>query len=298
MEVVFTPAQRHGGRQANLKGRARPLLFSTLGVTLELASAFCLVCLCLIFTAANVFAQGVDNVLPQSGRWVTDRADMLSSSEEQMLERKLGSYADTTSTQIIVVTLPNLEGYDPMEYAISLGRAWGVGQQGKDNGIVVLVSRDDRQIAIAVGYGLEGAVPDAIADRIRRNIIVPQFRQGQFYAGLSAGVEALIAASRGEFQADEIRRPGGGSGIDPATIFVIMIILFFVLSSFRKRGGGGGPSRRRSRYGGPPVIIWGGGFGGGSKGGGFGGGFGGGGFGGGFSGGGGSFGGGGASGGW
>jgi uncharacterized protein len=223
---------------------------------------------------------------------------MLTPTEEQLLTQKLVAYDDSTSNQIAVVTVPNLQGEDPIQFAVELGRRWGVGQEGRDNGVVLLVSRDDRTITIAVGYGLEGAIPDALADRIRRNVIVPLFRQGQYYEGISAGVDALIQAAAGEYTAVPRQTPGEGGGIDAATIFILLIIAFFIFSSFGGgRGGGRGRKRHYHRHrGGPPVIIWGGGFGGGGGwgGGGFGGG-GGGGFGG-F--GGGSFGGGGASGDW
>ncbi len=251
---------------------------------------------CVIVLAGSARAQGT-GALPAQGRPVVDAGDMLTPTEEQILTQKLVSYEDSTSNQIAVVTIPSLEGQDPIQYAVELGRRWGVGQAGKDNGVVLLVSRDDRTITIAVGYGLEGAIPDALADRIRRNVMVPYFRQGQYYEGISAGVDALIQAAAGEFTADRDQSPGEGGGIDAATIFILLIIAFFIFSSFG--GGGRGRGRRRRHYrhrGGPPVIIWGGGFGGGGGwgGGGFGGG-GGGGFGG-F--GGGSFGGGGASGNW
>ena len=230
---------------------------------------------------------------------------MLSPQEEQLLEQRLVSYDDSTSTQIVIVTVPNLGGAEPIDYAVTLGREWGVGQAEHDNGVVVLVSRDDRSITIATGYGLEGAIPDVIADRIRRNVITPYFREGRFYEGLAAGAEAIMAAARGEFTAED-RTPHSRTppGVDLGLIFVIFIILYFVFSSMGSGGGKGrgkgGGRRHRSRFGGPPIIIWGGG-GFGGRGGGFGGGgFGGfGGGGGGFGGfGGGSFGGGGASGSW
>jgi uncharacterized protein len=254
----------------------------------------------MILGASIVRAQ--DALIPPTAAWVTDRGDMLSAAEERLLAQRLAGYADTTSTQIVVVTLPDLQGADPVEVAVELGRQWGVGQAGQDNGIVILLSRDDRTITISVGYGLEGAIPDAVADRIRRNIMVPLFREGRFYDGLSAGVDALISAARGEFRAETTARRPQGGGMDAATLFVVLIILFFVISAARKGGGGSGggrPRRHRSRIGGPPVIIWGGGggWGSGNRGGFGGGGFGGGGFGG-FGGGGGSFGGGGASGRW
>ncbi|HET6567998.1 MAG TPA: TPM domain-containing protein [Rhodothermales bacterium] len=255
---------------------------------------------CFSLPLGIVRAQNLD-VVPSQGQLVVDQAGMLSASEEQALNQELIAYDDSTSNQIVVVTIPTLNGADPINYAVSLGRKWGVGQEGKDNGVVMLIGRDDHTITIAVGYGLEGAIPDALADRIRRNVMVPLFRQGRFYEGISAGVHALIQAAAGEFEADEQTRRRGGGGLNATTIFILLIIAFFVISAVSNRGGGGGKGGGGRRYrrgvGFPPVIIWGGGFGGGRGGGFGGGGFGGGG--GGFGGfGGGSFGGGGASGGW
>ncbi|MEM6772254.1 MAG: TPM domain-containing protein, partial [Bacteroidota bacterium] len=171
-----------------------------------------------------------------------------------------------------------------------LGRQWGIGQRDKDNGLFILVAREERRVFIATGYGLEGAITDAFAARVIRTIITPAFRQGQFYGGLSEATDALIAAAEGEFQADDLRQPSRPIPISGELVFLLLIIAFFVISNLRSGGGRGGQRYRRGG-GGPPVIIWGGGgFGGGGS-------FGGGGFGGGF-GGGGSFGGGGAGGGW
>jgi uncharacterized protein len=259
-----------------------------------------LFCCCFVLLAGasgTPDAAGQDvAVLAPTGQWVTDRADMLSDTVERTLSRKLASYADTTSTQIIVVTLPTLDGVPASDYATALGRSWGVGQQGQDNGVVILASRDDRQVFIATGYGLEGAIPDIIAGRIVRNVIVPNFRQGRFYDGLSGAADALIVAARGEYEAEPDRRTGRrGLPIDPGLILLIIIIVVTSLSNRNGGGRGGGRRYGSRRRGLPPGIIWGGGWGSGGGGGGFGGG--GGGFGG-FGGGGGGFGGGGAGGSW
>ena len=242
-----------------------------------------------VFMVPVVQAQRVD-VIPSSGRWVTDQAGLLTPTEEEALTRNLRFYADSTSTQIVIVTLPDLGGSDIATYATELGQQWGVGQQGQDNGAVILVSRDDREVFIATGYGLEGVIPDVIASRIVREVLVPNFKQGRFYAGLDGAVDALILAATGEFTADQVPRsytPPDDDGDIFGLLFVIFIIIMFVVSSIGRRGGGGGGGRRYRRHGGPPVIIWGGGwgsgggFGGGGLGGGGCGGFGGGGFGGG-----------------
>lgn len=250
---------------------------------------------------AGVLGQSAQ-VIPPTGQWVTDRGEFLSPVEERSLSLRLASYADTTSTQIVIVTLPSLDGAAASDYAVELGRVWGVGQAGYDNGVVILVSREDRQMFIATGYGLEGAIPDAVASRVYRNILIPNFRQGRYFDGLSQAVDALILAAAGEYEATARDRDSGGMNI--ALVFVMLILVVFVVIALRDAGRDDGdgfqPRDRRTRHGGPPIIIW-GGPGTGRRGGGFGGGgfggLGGGGFGG-FGGGGGSFGGGGAGGGW
>lgn len=245
-------------------------------------------------------------VISPTGRWVSDTAGMLSPNEESTLVGRLSSYGESTSTQIVVVTIPSLDGYAASEYATELGRKWGVGQSEYNNGVVLLVSRDDREVFIATGYGLEGAIPDAVASRIVRNVIIPQFKRGNFYGGISEAVDALVAASEGEY---EPPASDGSDGVKEFIVFVILltllIIVIVVIANMGKGSSGGNKPRKRRRR--TPVIIWGDGghrtgwgssSGSWGSGGGFGG-FGGGGFGGGgFSGGGGSFGGGGAGGSW
>ena len=262
-----------------------------------------LAALLVLAVAAPGNAQDIDVIQP-SGQWVTDAAGLLTTGEEGTLSRKLAAYAETSSTQIVVVTIPNLEGRAASDYATSLGRQWGVGQSQYNNGVVLLVSRDDREVFIATGYGLEGAIPDAIASRIVRNVIVPRFRQGDFYGGISNAVDALVDASGGEYSAEDLVTDEVPAEFIVFLILLIaLIVILLVLFSVRNKGGGDGRKRRRRRR--SPVIIWGDsghrtGWGGGSWGSGSwggGGSFGGGGFGG-FSGGGGSFGGGGAGGSW
>lgn len=224
---------------------------------------------------------------------VLDEAGLMSRAEQQRLAQKLTTYERETSTAIVVVTIPSLDGAPISDYAIELGREWGVGSGNVDNGAVVLISRDDRRMFIATGYGLEGSIPDAVASDLVRNVMRPAFRQGDFYGGIDRATSALMMAARGEYTAAERTSPtpSRDDGSDGKTLFfIIAIIAYFVLTSRRDSGDGDGRKRRR-RHG--NVFIWGspGGFGGGSGGGGFGGG--------GFGGfGGGSFGGGGAGGSW
>jgi uncharacterized protein len=224
---------------------------------------------------------------PRPDRLVNDYAGLLAPAEREALERKLVAYDDSTSTQLVVALFPSLEGADAGQFATELGQAWGVGQAASDNGAVILVGVEDRQVFIATGYGLEGAVPDALAGRIVRNEIVPAFRAGQFYRGLDAATTAIMAAAAGEYTAAD-RATGERAPPGALVVFVILLIVVIAaLSAGRRSGGKGRGRRRRSGWGGPGIVFIPGGWGGGgwSGGGGFGGGgfggFGGGGFGGG-----------------
>jgi len=239
---------------------------------------------------------------PDPPRLVNDLAGLLQPQEVAALEQKLVAYNDSTSSQIAVVTVPTLDGNDIAYYAQKLYEGWGIGRKGKDNGILVLVAAQEHLARIQTGYGLEGAVPDALAKRIISNTLVPAFKQNQYYAGLDRGTDQLIALAKGEYKADPADAARQRSGRDKSGsgagfwIIIGVLILVFLL---RSRGGGGGRGGRGGIGGGfvPPIIF--GDFSGGRGvfGGGGGGGFGGGG--GGFGGfGGGSSGGGGASGSW
>lgn len=223
-------------------------------------------------------------------RLVNDFAGLLTAEQQHRLERKLVDFDRETSTQITVVTVADLEGYAPGDYAQRLHDKWGVGGDGKNNGIVVLVkprTADSKGEAyISVGYGLEGVVPDITAGRIIDNEMLPAFRQGDMYGGIDRAATVLMQLTRGEFTADEYDGGDSPGGIVAAVILFTLIWIVLAIVSARNRKNGGGGSSSGGRGGGwiPPVILGGGG---GRRGGGFsGGGFGG--FGGGMSGGGGA----------
>ena len=222
---------------------------------------------------------------------VNDFADMLTSSEEQRLESKLQSYRDTTTNAFVIATLESLEGYTRQEIATTLFNNWRMWEGERYNGVLILVSEQDREMQIEIGYGLEGAIPDAMANRIVNNILVPNFKDNNFYRGLDEATSAMIQLAAGEFEGF----PQSEEDIDiPIDLILFFIILIFFLIS---RGGGRGKRRRRHTLGSSGILFYGGGFGGGFGGGGSG--FSGGGGFGGFSGGGGfGSGGGGAGGGW
>jgi uncharacterized protein len=232
---------------------------------------------------------------PNPPRLVNDLAGVLLRDEADILESKLIAYNDSTSTQIAVVTVKTTGNYDVSEVALKILREWGVGTKDKNNGIVLLVAVDDRKIRIETGTGMEGAIPDAIANRIIDQVIAPNFKEGHYYQGINEGVDKLILAAAGEYKS--IPQSSSGSGTGGLLVGFIILVIIISIISRRGGGGGGGTSISRRGWGGwiGPVIAGSlGGFGGGSRGGGFGGG-GGGGFGG-FGGGSGS--GGGASGSW
>ncbi len=218
----------------------------------------------------------------------------ITEAQKQALENKLKLYDDTTSNQIAIVIVADLKGYPVEDYAIALGRKWGVGNKEFDNGIVVLVSTGgsagNRDLTIQVGYGLESVVPDITAKSIIENEIIPNFKAGDIYRGLDKGTDALIKAAEGKYKAPQgWSKRNSGKGISPILVIVVVIALIVLFGGIAGGGGGGYVSRRG-------YSDWsGGGWTGGSRGGGWSGGGSSGGFGG-F--GGGSFGGGGASGKW
>ncbi|MCW3461812.1 TPM domain-containing protein [Chitinophaga nivalis] len=234
---------------------------------------------------------------PNPPTLVNDFTGTLLKNEEDALEQKLVTYYDSTSTQIAVVILKSVGDYDISQVSLKILRDWGIGTKGKNNGVLLLIALDDRKLRIETGYGMEGAIPDAVANEIISRILKPAFREKHYYEGLDAATDALIKAAAGEYRADPRQsKPGIGVG----TLFLLIMVIVIIISIISRGGGGGGRGggTTYNRRGGWiwPVIGGLSGFGSGSRGGGWSGGdSGGGGFGG-F--GGGSGGGGGASGSW
>jgi uncharacterized protein len=231
---------------------------------------------------------------PQS--WVNDYADVFSSAEVNALERKLNEFEYRSSTQIFIITLDDNGGYAASDLAPRIGEQWGVGQQGKDNGLLVLMDMQENDVFISTGYGLEEYIPDITAGRIVQNEMIPNFRNGDFYGGMDAAIDVMISLLDGKFTADEYKKQTSSGGSTIGGI-IFMIILFSLIFGGRRRSAGMGRSNL-------PLWLALGMLSGGRHSGSFGnfssgsGGFGGGGFGGFGGGGGGSFGGGGAGGSW
>ncbi|WP_367864248.1 YgcG family protein [Pedobacter sp. WC2423] len=228
---------------------------------------------------------------------VNDYTGTLSESQKQQLESKLVAFDDSTSTQIAIAIVKSVGEYDINEYALGLGRNWGVGGAKNSNGVMIVVALGDRKIAMQTGYGVEGVLPDIITKRIIDNEIKPAFKAGDYYAGLDAGTTAIIKYTKGEYKNDNPRaaKKGGGSGGILAIIIIVVVIIIII-----RKGGGGNGGQVIGGRGVGEALFWGALLGSGrSSGGGWGGGGGSSSGGGGFGGfGGGSFGGGGSSGSW
>ena len=176
---------------------------------------------------------------PVPPRLVNDLAGMLTQGEVDALEQKLVAYDDSTSTQIAVVTISDLQGYAVADYAQRLAEKWGIGQKGLDNGVLILVkprtSETSRgEVSIAQGYGLEGVIPDIICGQIIDNEILPEFKNGNYYRGLDKATSTLMSLASGEFPADQYGRDKGSdlTGLTPMIfIIILVIIILFIRSS-------------------------------------------------------------------
>lgn len=240
--------------------------------------------LCLLLLLAGAGGVWAALAFPTLSGRVVDAAGLLDTATRAQLEQLLKGHEQSTGEQVVVVTLASLQGQSIEEYGYQLGRHWGIGQQGKDNGALLIVAPQERKLRIEVGYGLEGRLTDAQASVIINSVITPAFRRGEFSQGIVLGTAAILQVLGGAPLDEPVQAVAGteqGTPVWAVGLFILLIVIVFAV-----QGLGGG------RFGGR-----GGGFGGG-LGGGFGGFGGGGGGGGGFSGGGGSFGGGGSSGGW
>lgn len=185
---------------------------------------------------------------------VNDYTGTLSSSQIQQLEKKLVAFDDSTSTQIVVAVVKSVGDYDINEYALELGRKWGVGSAGKNNGIMVLVALGDRKISIQTGYGLEGVLPDIYAKRIIENDIKPYFKSGDYYAGLESGTDAIIKYTKGEYKNDKPKNKDDGGSIP--SIFIILVIIVVIIIIIRKGGGGRGGHQVIGGRGVADALFW------------------------------------------
>ncbi|MDX8553852.1 TPM domain-containing protein [Tenacibaculum sp. 1B UA] len=251
----------------------------------------------------TLFSQGFEiPETPKEQTSVYDYVNLLSPSQKASLENKLIKYSDTTSTQVVVAIISSTQGEEIGYLATNWAHEWGIGQEKEDNGVFMLLAKDDHKITIRTGYGTEHLLTDYVSRQIIEYDIIPYFKQGDYYAGLNSGVDAVFKVMRGEYKG--ARKQSKKTDFSFIVFIIILVVFFIIISSGSKGNRGGGRGYRKSDIarGILETIILsnagrggfgGGSFGGGSSGGSFGGG---GGFGGGFGGGG--FGGGGATGGW
>jgi uncharacterized protein len=241
----------------------------------------------ILFASNLAFSQFKIPEKPSFQTSVYDYAKLLSETEKSQLEEKLIKYSDSTTTQIVVVTVPTIKGEDIGILAPKWGHEWGIGQAKEDNGVFILLAAKERKIWIAPGYGVEDRLIASINADIIRNKIIPEFKAGSYYNGLDKGADAILQVLTGKYKGTRIEENGEGSVL-PIFIFIIVLVILMIIIS-KSKGGNSGNSGGGNGLSLLDVIIlsnigrssggsFGGGFGGSSGGGGFGGGFGGGGF--------------------
>lgn len=192
---------------------------------------------------------------PDPPRLVNDLAGILTPAQMQELEDSLVLFDRATSTQVAVVTLSDLSGYDPADMAFRIGESWGVGHEGKNNGIVILVkpktSRERGEVYISVGYGLEGVIPDAVANgRIIDREMIPRFQAEDYFGGIMAGTRVIMGLARGEYTAEQYAGGGSDSGIAGGSIIVLIIVLIIVISMMK------GGNRKSYNTGSRSLPFW------------------------------------------
>jgi uncharacterized protein len=177
---------------------------------------------------------------PVPPRLVNDYAGVLSSGQVEQMEQKLVSFNDSTSTQILLVIVKSLNGYDKNDFAQRLGQKWGVGQKGKNNGVIIVIKpkypNEKGEVSIQSGYGLEGVLPDVTCKRIVENEMIPKFAQGDYYGGISSAISVVMSITKGEFTADQYNKRANQQ--KPYGILVPIIILALLVFWIRRNRGG------------------------------------------------------------
>lgn len=242
-----------------------------------------------ILLAQVAFGQYTIPEKPKVQTSVYDYAKLLTSEQKSALESKLIKYSDSTSTQIVVVTVETINGEDIGILTPKWAHQWGIGQAKEDNGVFVLLANKERKIWIAPGYGVEHKLTAGITGELVRNVIIPEFKKGDFYGGLDKGTDAVFEVLKGTYKSNQSSE-SESSGIPRAFIIAIIFIILLIVFSKKNKDEGGSGKRFRKDSTATNILtaillsragrggFGGGGFGGGSSGGGFGGGFGGGGF--------------------
>jgi uncharacterized protein len=243
-----------------------------------------------VLLPAAVFAQFDIPKKPSLQTSIYDYANVLAASEKSALEEKLIRYSDTTSTQIVIVTIESLKGESIADLSTRWAQGWGIGQADKDNGVLILLAEKERKIWITPGYGVDDRLTAGELGQMTRDVIIPEFKAGSYYNGLDKGTDAILQMLTGKYKVAEKKESKNTDGDGPGGFIFIVIIIIILAAIFGRRGGGGRGRGGRGLTGstlGDILILsslgrggrssggWGGSSGGG---GGFGGGFGGGGF--------------------
>ena len=192
-----------------------------------------LVAILLLSFTGRISAQDIPE-RPSPARLVNDFAGILDQSQMQTLESKLVAYDDSTSTQIAVVIVKSLNGYDKADMAQKIGEKWGVGQKGKNNGVVILIKpkidNERGEVTIQTGYGMEGVLPDITCKRIIENEMIPEFKKNDYFKAIDNAINAIILNARGEYNADKKEKEGSTGFI----IFVIVLVIIIIASVSKK----------------------------------------------------------------
>lgn len=223
-----------------------------------------------------VFNINFSQEIPQLKQWATDYTNTLNGKELDYLNKKLSTFFDSTSNQVVSLMIKSLNDYPIEEYALAVAEKNKIGTKENDNGLLLLVAKEDKQLRIEVGYGLEGALPDALSSSIIRNIIIPHFKNNDYYNGINAGLDAIFSAIKGEYSPQFIEEEEIPMNV---IMNIIWIGLILFISLFRRKrrtdggfvhyggigglGGLGGYKGRSGGFGGGGFGGLGGGFGGG-----------------------------------
>ncbi len=212
----------------------------------------------LVPATGSLFAQDIPDK-PVPPRLVNDFAGMLSASDINRLENKLDAFNDSTSTQIAIVIVPSLNGYDKADFAQRLAEKWGIGRKGKNNGVIILVkpktASSSGEVQISTGYGLEAVIPDITCGEIVDYQILPAFRKGDYYKGLDEATNTIMSLARGEFSASDFGKMMNSHKKDSSGLLlaIIIVIVVFLIS----RGSGGSNNRHISTGGLPFWLLMG-----------------------------------------
>lgn len=185
------------------------------------------------FISGNVLAQYEIPPKPSKETSVYDYINLLTPSQKSALETKLVRYADSTSTQIVCIIIASSKGEDISLLGAEWGQKWGIGQKGEDNGILITLAKDDRKVDINTGYGIEYRITDLMSERIINRIMIPEFKNENYYAGLDKGSDAIFSALKGEFKEDrDFNKKEGGH----IPFFIIFIFIIILISLIKKEG--------------------------------------------------------------